>query len=112
MSVSFDIFGIVSQVCSPGLVSSELITNIDFIIDYKNHLSPARSVLACDYRAANQMGDLDKGPMRSQTQIRLGASGSCAPVAGFAPGLRLLQSGAQQRQLARLPSKESSASTG
>ena len=63
-----------------------MITNIDFIIDYKDRLSPASECVegevflapspASDYRTTNQMLDLDKGPMRSQTEIRLGAPGT------------------------------------
>ena len=68
------------------MVVCELITNIDFIIDYKDRLSPVSECVegevflaprpAADYRATNQMRDLDKGPMRSQTEIRPGAPGT------------------------------------
>ena len=94
-------FGWVWAVC-------ELIRNIDFIIDYKDRLSPVSECVegevflapspAADYRTTNQMWDLDKGPMRSQTEIRLGAPGThpACLQCGFCTGAWSLEIGTWQ----------------
>ena len=98
------------------MVVCELITNIDFIIDYKDRLSPVSECVegevflaprpAADYRATNQMRDLDKGPMRSQTEIRLGAPWHPACLqCGFCTGRSEKLGTWQVGKLASLPSK-------